>query len=132
MAQQYPIISASSNGRVIQFILEDATNNKNLNVQHHVNLNANQDAVLGKIIIVDKAQVGNAPFASECALYGVVPQANTDILVVFRYDFLNVARDYQMVKTFPAAGYYTVPGKPKVIATSVGDADTSKTGGEAL
>ena len=129
---QYPIITSSPNGRVIQFILEDSINNKNLNVQHHVNLNSNQDAILGKIIIIDRAKVGNTQFNEECAKYGVVPQANTDILVVFRYDFLGVARDYQVVKTFPEVGYYPVPGKPKVIATAVGDADTSRTGGEAL
>jgi hypothetical protein len=132
---QYPVATTSENGKTIQFILEDGTNNKDLNVVHHINLDSGQDAVLGKMIVHDRTKIGDAAFIAECQRYDVDPNANTDLLVVFEYIYIDPdpPRPYKIVKTFPVnQPYYFVPGKPKVLGAAIGPSDNSKTGGEAL
>lgn len=131
----YPIVSKSPNGKVIQFISEDGTNNKDLNIVHHVNLDANQDACLGYMDVIIREEVGDEAFIDECEKVQVTPSPNTQHLVVFEYIYIDPdpPRDYKIVKTFPVKDpYYLVPGKPKVLGAAVGPAATSKTGGEAL
>jgi hypothetical protein len=132
---QYPIVSKSPNGKAIQFIIEDAPNSQDLYIQHHVNLDAGVDAVLGKMEVFERDEIGDAAFIAECQKYNnITPNPNTDVLVVFNYIYIDAdpPRDYKWVKTFPEDGHYFVPGKMKVLAAAVGPATTSKTGGEAL
>ena len=131
---QYPIVTTSDNGKVIQYIL-DSTNNRDMNVQHHINLDSNQDAVLGEIIVYERSKLGDAAFEQICSDHQVDdPSNNTEILILFKYNYIDPdpPRPYKIVKTFPVEGYYFVPGKPKVLAAAVGPGALSRTGGEAL
>ncbi|MEN8225695.1 MAG: hypothetical protein ABFS05_10090 [Bacteroidota bacterium] len=129
----YPVISTSSDGKLIQVIGEvDAQNAK---VVHYLKLDAAQNAVFGDLNIYKDSDPGTE-FVEKCAEYGVNPK-HSDILVEFIYDLLaDPSRPNREVKAFPlGGGYYTIPTKPKVVAVATMSSPTnvvSHTAGEAL
>ena len=130
----YPFNKVSDDERVIQGV--NPVDSKNFAVVHHINVDAFQKAVLGKVEIIEKEDDENV-FINECKYYGSTPTSTT-VLVKFIYDLLPDSRNYRLVMTFPEnKEYYTIPGKPKAIAVATvnppgGTTVQSKTGGEAL
>jgi len=129
----YPIITTSSDGKLIQFLGE--LDPKNASVVHHLKLPPKQTARFGDLNIYKKSD--NAVlFEEKCSEYDI-DSPKSDILVEFIYDlYIDDSIDYREVKAFPeGGGYYTVPNKPKAVTVATikpGGGVGSRTGGEAL
>ena len=129
---QYPLISTSPDGRLIQII--DDGDTKNLKVVHHINVAAEQNVRLGALepIFNDTDPVA---FAQACTDFGI-EHPTADTFLIFYYDLYDDPRDHRTVVTFPKdSDGYPVPGKGKIVAIATlnaASAVVSRTAGEAL
>ena len=129
---QYPVITSSSDKKLIQII--DEKDPKTLKVVHHINVAAGQNVRLGALEPIFEDTDPEA-FAQACIEFGI-GNPTADTFLIFNYDLYADPREYRTVVTFPKdSDGYLVPGKGKIVAIATINTNggvASKTAGEAL